>query len=264
LPLSKKSRNEIRLNELRELTASHLHSHSIDPEANRLLGAMVGCGYYRRCRSRVCPGCVSMANLKKFDSVATSIRTFEDQFDLISFVVTPDRDVPVRFLRKSIDAMAAKLSRQIERRKDLINGAFIAFESVPAPAAKSGSERIDLEHYHAHVLLAIPKGQADSRSLEVFEQYAHHKVISAGSAISAAFYNCKASVFGSFSKNWQASLERNFIERSIQLAGFHRYRTTGIFKDRELPAYLQKSLDELEAELKAAAVSSTDSITQST
>jgi hypothetical protein len=152
-----------------------------------------------------------MANLKKFDSVATQIRTFEDEFDYISFVVTPDRDVPVHRLRETLNTMAGKLTRQVERRKGLIKGSFISYESVPAPSDNTGSERLEVEHPHGHVLLAVPTGQADSQRLEVFEGYAHHKVISAGSAISAAYYNTKSSVFGSFTKSWQASLEHNFI-----------------------------------------------------
>jgi succinate dehydrogenase/fumarate reductase-like Fe-S protein len=80
------------------------------------MAAMVRCGFHRRCRSRACPECQSMANLKKFDSVATQIRTFEDELDFISFVVT-DRDIPVQFLREKLDEMAAKLTKQIERRK---------------------------------------------------------------------------------------------------------------------------------------------------
>jgi len=191
-----------------------------------------------------------MANLKKFDSAATSIRTVEDECDFVSFVVT-EPDVPIQRLRTTIDAMAGTITRQIERRKGVIKGSFISFESIPAPCDGKGSERIDMEHVHAHCLLAVPKGQAGSRRMEVFEGYRDHKVITAGSAISGAYYNCKTSVLGWFTDNWQASLEHNFVPRAIQLAGFHRYRMTGIFRDRELPADQQKSLEELEAELLA-------------
>lgn len=196
-----------------------------------------------------------MKNLKKFNSVATSIRTFENDCDFISFVVTPERDVPIQCLRKTFDAMARKITRQIADRTEIILGSFVAFESVPAPAGESASERLDVEHPHAHVLIAIPKGQAGARRLEVFQQYGDHKVITAGRAISAAYYNCKASVFGSFTKNWQASLEHNFVQRATQLTAFHRFRATGIFRDRVLPEAEQKTIEQIEAELHEATTS---------
>jgi hypothetical protein len=199
-----------------------------------------------------------MANFKRFSSVATQIRTFEDKYDYVSFVVTVP-DLPIQRLRETLNTMAAKLTKQIERRKELVKGAFIAFESVPAPAAESGSERLDVEHPHAHCLIAVPKGQTGSRRLEVFEQYGDYRVVTADIAISAVFYNCKASVYGSFTNNWQASLEHNFVQRAVQLSGSHRYRCTGIFRDRELPEHEQKSLEQIEADLNAAAMSSTDS-----
>jgi hypothetical protein len=164
---------------------------------------------------------------------------------------------PIQHLRTTIDAMAGTITRQIERRKSVVKGSFTSFESIPDPCDSKGSERIDMEHVHAHVLLAVPKGQAGSRRMKVFEGYRDHKVITAGSAISGAYYNCKTSVLGWFTENWQASLEHNFTERVLQLSGFHRYRTTGVFKDRELPADQQKSLEQIEAELNAAAVSPT-------
>ena len=195
-----------------------------------------------------------MANLKRFDSIAIQIRTHEHEVDFVSFTVS-DGDVAIQSLRSTFEAMAAKISRQIERRTDLIKGSFISFESVPAPSAGKGSERLDSEHAHCHVLLAVAKGQAEHRRLEVFDEYIVRDlragVIPAGRAIATAFYNGKVSVCGSFTKNWKASLEYNFIQRAVQLAGFHRYRCTGIFRDRELPADQQKSLEELEAELQS-------------